>query len=104
MKPSWVLLAGAAVLFVSGAADAHSLRLECKKTTAENVMCRTIASDGEVLRDVTVQLLDESDKLIGSGKTDVKGQYTFKAPAAEYNVVVQANKSHVASLSGEDIW
>jgi len=104
MKRSLCVLAGAAILVLSGAADAHSLRLECKKITDENVVCRTIATDGEVLRDVTVQLLDESDKPLASGKTDVKGQYTFKVPNAEYNVVVQANKSHVASMSSEDIW
>ena len=104
MKTLIGLLAGAAVLALSGAADAHSLRLDCKKTSETNVVCRTIASDGEVVRDVTVQLLDENDKLIGSGKTDTKGQYAFKAPNAEYNVVVEANKSHVASISSEDIW
>jgi hypothetical protein len=104
MKNLIGLVAGAAVLAFSGAADAHSLRLECKMTSPANVVCRTIASDGEVVRDVMVQLLDENDKLIGSGKTDTKGQYAFKAPNSEYNVVVQANKSHVASLSSEDIW
>jgi len=104
MNKALGLLAGAAVLAFSGAADAHSLRLDCKKTSDETVVCRTIASDGEVLRNVTVQLLDENDKLVATGKTDVKGQYTFKIPSMEYNVVVEANKSHVASMSSEDIW
>ncbi len=104
MRTAFLLLAGAAILGFSTAADAHSLRLECKKTTADNVTCRTLASDGEILRNVAIQLIDENDKSVSTGKTDVKGEYTFKAPAMEYNVVVQANKSHVASVSSEDIW
>jgi hypothetical protein len=97
-------IAAAAVLAFSSAAEAHSLRLECKKTAADNVICRTIMSDGEVLRDVQVQLVDENEKVLGGGKTDLEGKYAFKAPSAEYNVVVLANKGHVASLSSEDIW
>ena len=104
MKKAIPLLAAVATLFISGAADAHTLRLDCKKTTADNVVCRTILSDGEVLRDVTVQLLDENNKVLATGKVDVEGKYAFKAPTAEYNVVVEANKSHVASMSSEDIW
>lgn len=98
------LFGAAAVLLLAGGANAHTLQLNCHKTTADSVVCRTIASDGEVLRDVTVQIVDEANKVLSTGKTDVKGQYTFKAPSAEYNVVVEANKAHVASLSGEDIW
>jgi hypothetical protein len=30
--------------------------------------------------------------------------YAFKPPALEYNVVIEANKGHVASMSSEDIW
>jgi hypothetical protein len=104
MKKVLPLIAVATALIVSGTVDAHSLRLECKKTTADNIVCRTLLSDGEVLRDVAVQLLDENDKVLSTGKMDAEGKYAFKAPSAEYNVVVQANKSHVASMSSEDIW
>lgn len=104
MKRLLGLLAGAGVFASCGGADAHTLHLDCKKISQVNVICRTVTTDGEVLRDVTVQLLDENDKLIGTGKTDAKGQYAFKAPSAEYNVIVEANRSHIASLSSEDIW
>ncbi len=104
MKNGLPLLAAAAVLIFSSAADAHTLQLQCKKTDANNVVCRTIFSDGEVGRNFDVQLVDENDKVLATGKSDAEGHYAFRAPAAEYNVVVLANKAHVASLSAEDIW
>ena len=104
MKKSLTMMAAVAAVVFASAADAHTLQLQCKKTDATNVVCRTIMSDGEVLRNVDVQLVDEADKVLTTGKTDVEGKYTFKAPTAEYNVVVLANKAHVASLSSEDIW
>ena len=97
------LLAAVVTLSIS-AADAHTLRVECKKMTADNVVCRGLFSDGEVARAMTVQLIDDNDKLLGTGKTDVEGKYAFKAPGPEYNVVIQASKGEVASISSEDIW
>jgi hypothetical protein len=91
-------------LTLSGSANAHSLRVECKKLDADNVVCRGLFTDGEVARDVLIQLIDEDDKVLASGRTDTQGRYAFKAPVAEYNVVAAANKGHVASMSSEDIW
>jgi hypothetical protein len=104
MNRNAILFGAVAGLVFSGAANAHTLQLDCHKTNADSVVCRTLMSDGEVLRDVSVQLVDENHKVLSNGKTDVKGQYVFKAPAGEYNVVVVANKAHVASKSSEDIW
>jgi hypothetical protein len=67
--------------------------------------CRTIASDGEVARDVEILLIEDKDyTVLASAKTDAAGTYTFKAPAAEYHVVALGDKAHVASLSSVDIW
>jgi hypothetical protein len=91
-------------LIVAGAANAHSIRIECKKLDGDNVVCRSLFTDGEVARNMSVQLFDENDRVLATGRTDNQGKYAFKAPAPEYNVVVEANKSHVASMSSEDIW
>jgi len=104
MKSAISLAAVAIALTIAGSADAHSLRVECKKLDADNVVCRSIFSDGEVARNMLVQLIDENDRVVASGRTDTEGKYAFKAPGAEYNVVVEANKGHVASMSSEDIW
>jgi hypothetical protein len=93
-----------AVMTISGVADAHTLRIDCKKTSGENVVCRALFSDGEVARGMPVQLIDDQEKLLATGKTDVQGKYAFKAPGPEYNVVVQASKGEIASMSAEDIW
>jgi hypothetical protein len=86
-------------------ADAHSLRVQCKKLNADNVVCRVLFTDGEVARNIPVQLIDEdSNRVLGNGRTDMQGLYAFKPPAAEYNVVIEADKAHVASMSSEDIW
>ena len=104
MKKEIGLFGAAAALIFAGAANAHTLQLECHKTNGNTVTCRTILSDGEVLRDVAVRLMDEDNKVLSTGKTDVRGRYEFQAPNVEYNVVVEANQAHVASMSSEDIW
>jgi hypothetical protein len=102
---SAISLAATLIALSFSHANAHSLRIQCKKLNADNVTCRFLFTDGEVARNIPVQLIDEdSDKVLTSGRTDMQGMYAFKAPAAEYNVVVEANKGHVASMSSEDIW
>ena len=91
-------------LTLSSLADAHTLRVQCKRLDADNVVCRSLFTDGEVARNMPVQLIDEDDKVLASGRTDAQGTYAFRAPSAEYNVVVEANRGHVASISSEDIW
>lgn len=105
LKMTELIGVAAAVIFAS-AADAHTLRLQCKKIGTDDVVCRVLFSDGEVARGMSVQIYDENagEKVLRTGKTDAQGEYAFKAPSAEYSVVVQANKSEVASLSSEDIW
>jgi len=36
-------------------------RLECKKITTQDVVCRAITSDGELARDIEIQLLATGD-------------------------------------------
>jgi hypothetical protein len=47
---------------------------------------------------------ENNDTELVSGRTDAQGVYAFKPPAPEYNVVIEADKGHVASMSSEDIW
>ena len=105
MHKTFGLIATAALFALSTAANAHSLRIECKKLTNEDVVCRAITSDGELARDAEIQLLATSDyKVLATGKTDAGGMYTFKVPAAGYHIVATGDKAHVASLSSVDIW
>ena len=105
MSKSLGLAALVAVAIFSGTADAHTLKIDCKKTSTTDVVCRGLFSDGEVARGMTIQLVDESsDKVLATAKTDVEGKYAFKVPAPEYSVVIQASKAEIASISGEDIW
>jgi hypothetical protein len=98
-----ILIAG--LLGLSTGADAHSLRLECKKITTEDVVCRAITTDGELARDVEIVLLATTDyKVLATAKTDAAGTYAFKAPAAGYHVVATGDKAHIASLASVDIW
>ena len=105
MCKTFGLMATAAVLALSTVADAHSLRLQCKKITNQDVVCRAITTDGELARDVEIQLLATTDyRVLATGKTDAAGMYAFKIPGAEYHVVAMGDKAHVASLSSVDIW
>jgi hypothetical protein len=95
----------AVIVLASTAAHAHSLRIECKKTTSEDVVCRAVTSDGELARDVEIQLLATGDyRVLATGKTDAAGMYVFKVPSAGYHVVATGDKAHVASLASVDIW
>ena len=105
MKRSLFQIAIAAMLAMSGSAEAHTLQIQCKKLNATDVVCRGLFTDGEVARGQTVQLLDENNgRVLATGKTDVEGKYAFKAPGAEYSVVMQASKAEITSMSSEDIW
>lgn len=95
----------AAVSGLSTAADAHTLRLQCKKITTEDVVCRAITSDGELARDVEIQLLATTDyRVLATAKTDAGGRYGFKVPDVGYHVIAVGDKAHVTSLAGVDIW
>src|SRR4051794_5534470 len=97
MRKTFEWMVTAALLAFSTAADAHSLRLQCKKTTADNVVCRTFASDGEIVRDVEILLVEDKDyKVLATARTNTMGEYAFKAPSVEFHVVVLADKAHVA--------
>jgi hypothetical protein len=95
----------AAVLGLSTGADAHTLRLQCKKITTQEVVCRVITTDGELARDVEIQLLATTDyRVLATGKTDAAGMYAFKVPEVSYHVVATGDKAHVANLASVDIW
>ena len=42
------------VFGIATAAHAHTFRLECKKITTQDVVCRAISSDGELARDIEI--------------------------------------------------
>jgi hypothetical protein len=86
-------------------AHAHSLRLECKKITIQDVVCRAITSDGELARDIEIQLLATGDyRVLAIGKTNAAGEYAFKMPDAGYHIVATGDKAHVTSMASVDIW
>jgi hypothetical protein len=88
-----------------GLVDASSLRIQCKKLSAEDIVCRFLFTDGQIAREMPVRLIDENtDRVLAEGRTDAQGVYTFRPPTLEYNIVIEANKGHVASMSSEDIW
>ncbi len=99
------LFATVAILVSSTIAEAHTLRLQCKRMSGEEIVCRTITSDGELARGVDVQVLASSDyAVLASGKTDAAGAYTFKAPAVLFHIIAVGDKAHVTNLAGVDIW
>ena len=105
MHKSLGIIAVAALLAASSVAHGHSLRLQCEKITSEDVVCRTITTDGELARDIDIQLLATRDyRILTIGKSDAAGIYTFKIPGVEYHVVATGDKAHIASLSSVDIW
>jgi hypothetical protein len=105
MYKNFGFITAAAVLAYSTAAGAHSLLLQCKKVTSTDVVCRTITTDGELARDVEIQLLATGDyRVLGTGKTDAAGMYGFKVPDAGFHVVATGDKAHIANLASVDIW
>ncbi len=98
-------LIATAVLGCSTVANGHTLLLQCKKVATQDVMCRAITSDGEMARDVEIQVLATGDyKVLETGKTDAGGLYTFKVPDVGYHLVASGDKAHVTNLSSVDIW
>ena len=98
------LAVSAVALVLSTSVDAHTLRIECKKTTADKVVCRGVFSDGELARRLPVVIVDDEEKVLSMGMTDVKGEYAFRAPGPEYHVAIEGDRGHVAAMSSLDIW
>jgi hypothetical protein len=99
------LMTIAAVFGIATAAHAHTLRLECKKITTQDVLCRAITSDGELARDVEIQLLATGNyRVLTTGKTNAAGEYAFKAPDGGYHIVATGDKAHVTNMASVDIW
>ena len=105
MYKSVGLTAAATVLVWSTVASSHSLLLQCKKITNQDVVCRAMTSDGEMARDVEIRMLTTADyKVLATGKTDAGGIYAFKAPDGLYHIVATGDKAHVTNLASVDIW
>ena len=105
MYKTFGLVATAAILGMTAAAHAHTLRLECKKITNQDVVCRAITSDGELARDIEIQLLATGDyRVLATGKTNVEGVYAFKAPDVGYHIVATGDKAHITNMASVDIW
>jgi hypothetical protein len=99
------LIATVAVFGIATAAQAHTLRIECKKITSQDVVCRAITSDGDLARDIEIQLLATGDyKVLATGKTNAAGEYAFKTPDGGYHIVATGDKAHVTNMASVDIW
>jgi len=105
MYKTFGLIAAAAVLGMASAAHAHTLRLECKKIANQDVVCRAITSDGELARDIEIQLLATGDyRVLATAKTNAAGEYAFKAPHVGYHIVATGDKAHITNMASVDIW
>jgi hypothetical protein len=105
MYKTFGLVATAAMLGMTSAAHAHTLRLECKKIINLDVVCRAITSDGELARDIDIQLLATGDyRVLAAGKTNAAGEYAFKAPEVGYHIVATGDKAHITNMASVDIW
>jgi hypothetical protein len=105
MNKMFGLIATTVVLGIASAAHAHTLRIECKKITNQDVVCRAITSDGELARDIEIQLLATGDyRVLATGKTNAAGEYAFKAPDVGYHLIAAGDKAHITNLASVDIW
>jgi hypothetical protein len=43
-------------------------------------------------------------RVLATGKTNVAGEYSFKAPDGGYHIVATGDKAHVTNLGSVDIW
>jgi hypothetical protein len=99
------LIATVAVFGIATVAQAHTLRIECKKITSQDVVCRALTSDGELARDIEIQLLATGNyRVLATGKTNAAGEYAFKAPDGGYHIVATGDKAHVTNMASVDIW
>jgi hypothetical protein len=68
-------------------------------------VCRAITSDGELARDIDIQLLATGDyRVLANGKTNAAGEYAFKAPDVGYHIVATGDRAHITNIASVDIW
>jgi hypothetical protein len=94
----------AAVFWIATVAHAHTLRLECKKITTQDVVCRATTSDSELARDTKSNCLQRDYRVLTSGKTNAADEYAFKVPDGGYHILATGDKAHVTNMASVDIW
>jgi hypothetical protein len=83
MMKSYGLAFAVFAIGIATVAHAHTLRLECKKITNQDVVCRAITSDGELARNIDIQLLATGDyRVLATGKTNAAVSMLSKCPMA----------------------
>ena len=103
--PKLLGFAAALVLLFASPAYAHTLILECKKTSGDEVVCRTVMSNGEVAPNVELQFFNDEDyDHVMTGRTDADGMFAVQMPIPDFHIVALIDRAHVASLPSTDIW
>ena len=109
MYKPFALIATTTVLAWSTVASAHSLLLQCKKTTTQDVVCRAMTSDGEMARDVQIQLLATGDyRVLATGKTDAEvctlSSNLMAAITSSRQATRRTSPIWQTSISGKHFW
>ncbi|MFH2066852.1 MAG: hypothetical protein ABIK15_16760 [Pseudomonadota bacterium] len=95
-----ILLFGA---FSAGSVLAHTPLCSCYDNGDGTVTCEGGFSDGSSAAGVEIRIIDDKDKELVKGKMDQGSEYTFKKPAASYQVVFDAGEGHKIEIKGKDI-
>ena len=93
------LLATGLLLLNSGATWAHALGAECSLKNGK-VSIEAYFDDDTPAVNALVEIHDGADKIVSTGKTDVKGFCSLPAPVpGQYRVVVEAGMGHRKTIA-----
>ena len=94
----------AALLILAAApALAHNAICDCYDNGDVTVTCEAGFSDGAAAAGVPLRVLDGTGKVLVEGKTSEQSDFTFRKPAVDYRVELDAGEGHVVTIDGRDI-
>ncbi len=103
MKIKVMITTAAMVLGLASLAAAHSPICTCYDGGDGTVTCEGGFSDGSSAAGVVMLVQDAAGKELQRGAVNKSGEYTFKKPAGDYQVVFDAGEGHRVTIKGKDI-
>jgi len=95
--------AGALLIAVGGAANAHSPVCNCYDNGDGTITCEGGFSDGSSAEGVPIRVLDARERVIVSGQMDAAGTFSFERPDGDFHVVFDAGQGHSVTIYSDDI-
>lgn len=104
MKHRYGIAACAALWLGLAAQLAHAHVPICRcHLEGTQVVCKGGYDDDSLAIDVPIHVIDAQERVLASGKTDSRAQFTFELPEGDFYILMDSGVGHTAEVDRADI-